>query len=65
MGDGADQYDLTDICDGCGEMFADCECEEWGMEDDVCPECDEWLENCCCDDNAPMPRGTDFHDEEN
>ena len=45
MGDGADQYDLTDICDGCGEMFVDCGCHE------VCDHCGcHWTRGLCdCD----------------
>jgi hypothetical protein len=29
-------HDLTELCDNCGEMFADCTCGPWADECDVC-----------------------------
>lgn len=48
MGDGADHPDLSDICDGCGETFHDCDCEEY---EEVCPDCGDYVSDCYCDDD--------------
>jgi hypothetical protein len=45
----ADSYDMADICDGCGEIFAECDCPE-DQED-------------YCDDLWPMPRGKIVYDD--
>jgi hypothetical protein len=37
-----DEWTPEAICDGCGEMYI----------------------HCSCDDLTPMPRGTDFHDDD-
>lgn len=48
-----------EICPDCRDYVSDCSCN------DVYNVCGSLYMDCSCDDNAPMPRGTDFHDEEN